>query len=209
MRSHCYAVAVPRKVDVTQQKATIAQAVWRLAARAGLEAVSLREVAAEAGVSMGRVQHYFRTKDAMLLYGLRLAQERIEARVAERLGGLPAPVGAEDVLRAVLEELLGEHPDTRQAIRVSVAYYGRAGEDPQVAELLFGDDPELHRHAATAVRVAQAAGRAAPDLDPVLEAHLMWSLATGLGTEVAFGHTPYARARDLLHYHLDRVLGPR
>src|SRR3954467_4457371 len=40
----------------------------RVAAHQGLEAVSLRHVATEAGVSTGMVQHYFRTKDEMMTF---------------------------------------------------------------------------------------------------------------------------------------------
>ncbi|WP_233157170.1 MULTISPECIES: TetR family transcriptional regulator [Amycolatopsis] len=47
--------------------------------------MSLREVAAEAGVSMGRVQHYFASKDDMLGFALELANER---------AGPGAPAGA-------------------------------------------------------------------------------------------------------------------
>ena len=114
---------VPRKVDIRRhekQKAEIAEAVWRLAARAGLESVSMREVAAEAGVSNGRVQYYFPNKEAMLLYGLQLAQRRMESRVQQRLKELPEPVDGESVLRAVLDEMLGDDPDPRQVIKVSL-----------------------------------------------------------------------------------------
>src|ERR671920_1947963 len=119
---------MPRKIDTEQhekQKVDIAEAVWRLAGRSGLESVSMREVATEAGVSLGRVQYYFPNKDAMLLFGLQLAQRRMESRVYERIRQLREPVDPERVLRAVLDELLGDDPDTRQMIRVSIAYYGR------------------------------------------------------------------------------------
>jgi TetR/AcrR family transcriptional regulator, transcriptional repressor of bet genes len=195
-------------VDVERQQAEIAEAVWRLAARSGLEAVSVREVAAEAGVSAGRVQHYFRTKDAMLLYGMRLAQDRMETRIFDRLRRLPDEASAEDILRAAIDELLGDHPDTRLVRRVGIAYLGRAMEDRHVAEVLFGDDAELRELAATAVRAAQAAHRAAPDLDVEHEARAIWSLVNGLGMEVACGQHSPARARATMQYYLDRLLGP-
>lgn len=199
---------MPRKVDVEQQKGGIARAVWRLAARSGLETVSLREVAAEAGISMGRVQHYFRTKDDMLLYGLRLAQQRMETRIEQRLARLPERAADEDVLRAALDEMLSDDPDTQQAIRVSVAYLPRALDDPQVAEVLFGDDPGLRALAADVVLVAQAEHRASGDLDPEREARLIWTLTNGLATEIACGQTDAATARATVHHYLDRTLGP-
>ncbi len=203
---------MPRSVDIEQherRKSDIARAVWRLAAGSGLESVSMREVAAEAQVSMGRVQYYFRNKDAMLLFGLQLAQQRMEARVVQRLERLPESVDDEDILRAAIEEMLGEDPDTRQAIRVSIAYLPRASGDAEIADLLFGDDAELHASASEVVRAAQAEHRASPELDPDREARIIWSLASSLGIEVAFGQTSIHEARTTMHYYLDRTLGRR
>jgi TetR/AcrR family transcriptional repressor of bet genes len=201
---------MPRKIDTEQhekQKADIAEAVWRLAERGGLESVSVREVAAEAGVSNGRVQYYFPNKEAMLLHGLRLAQRRMEGRVRQRLEQLPEPVDGESVLRAVLDEMLGDDPDTRRAIRVSIAYQGRALEDEHIAELLMGDDDELRAQAASVVQEAKADLRASSGVDAEKEARIIWSLAGSLGTEIAFGQLSGREARATMHYHLDRVLG--
>ena len=52
----------------------------RVAARRGLEDVSLRHVAAEAGVTAGMVQHYFRTKDEMMVFAIGAVRERVEQR---------------------------------------------------------------------------------------------------------------------------------
>jgi len=200
---------VARSVDPDQhsrQRQHIAEALWRLAARAGLEAVSLRDVAAEAGVSMGRVQHYFGNKDEMLLFGLQLAQQRIEERVGERLRDLAGPAEPEDLLRAVLDELLGVHPDTRQALLVSVAFYGRIAGDPKVAAVLTAGDSDLRQLAAEAVRQAQAAGRSSPGLSPEREADLLLIIASGLGVEVALGQRGIDQAREVLAYALDRAL---
>jgi TetR/AcrR family transcriptional regulator, transcriptional repressor of bet genes len=201
---------MPRKIDIEQherQKVNIAEAVWRLAGRAGLESVSMREVATEAGVSLGRVQYYFPNKDAMLLFGLRMAQRRMESRVHELLGQLPESADAESVLRAVLDEMLGDDPDTRRAIRVSIAYQGRALEDEHIAELLMGDDDELRAQAASVVQEAKADLRASSGVDAEKEARIIWSLAGSLGTEIAFGQLSGREARATMHYHLDRVLG--
>lgn len=163
----------------------------------------MREVAAEAGVSVGRVQHYFRSKDAMLLYGLTLAGQRMETRIADRLIGLAG--SPEQLLRAALDEVLGDDQDTRQAIRVNVAFLGRAMEDTQIADVLFQDNAELRALAAYVVRIAQSQGRAA-GLDPEREARIIWSLADALTIELACGQLNAAEASDTMRYHLDRVL---
>src|SRR5690606_40101098 len=57
---------VPKRVDHEERRRLIAAAGRRIAADRGLEGVSLGEVAAEAGISKGLVQHSFPSKDAML-----------------------------------------------------------------------------------------------------------------------------------------------
>lgn len=205
MRPHCYDGGVPRRADVEHQRAHIAHAVWRLAAR-GLERVSLREVAAEAGVSMGRVQHYFPTKDEMLLHGLQLAHQRMQARIEQRLAGMGDRAGNREVLHAVLDELLGEDPDTRQAIRVSVAYATRAVDDPRIAAILTDGDADILALAAEVIGQARDDGRAPADADPEQEARILSALATGLGTAVARHGASVTRAQTTLNYHLRRVL---
>jgi TetR/AcrR family transcriptional repressor of bet genes len=200
---------MPRAVDSQQherQRRLIAHALWRLVERAGLEAVSLRDVAAEAGVSMGRVQHYFAGKDDMLLFGLQLAQEHLGERIEERLARLGTEPDAETVLREILGELLGEHPDTRQALRVSAAYYGRAASDPKIAAVLTDGDDDIRALAADVVRTAQDAGRTDPALSPEREADLLLTLATSLGVDAALGLRSGQDARAALDYALARAL---
>lgn len=62
---------MPRIVDHDQRRREIAFGVLQVMAERGLAAVTLRSVAAAAGVSMGRIQHYFATKDDLLHHACR------------------------------------------------------------------------------------------------------------------------------------------
>lgn len=195
MRPHCYGGVVPRSVDHDTRRSEIADAVLALVARSGTEAVSLRSVAAEAGISMGRVQHYFASKDALLLHALdrshRQMEERIEAR-ARAVGG-----GDRTVLATILDELLGEHPRTRDALRIHAAFATRE-VDERAREILTDGDDEIR---ALAVRVVADAGSADPDTD----AHALLALTGGLSAEVALHGAPVDRARRTLTAMLDRL----
>src|SRR5688572_27595076 len=108
----------------------------RVAAEQGLEAVSLRHVAAAAGVSSGMVQHYFRTKDEMMAFALTVVRERNERRAtaaAGRLGGRPS---AREVLRTLVVELLPLDEPRRADGRVALAFLAYSAVRPAVAELL-------------------------------------------------------------------------
>src|SRR6187397_1438338 len=99
---------MPRKVDHDERRRHIVEALLHIAGTAGLDAVSLREVAQRAGVSMGAVQHYFATKEEMLAYALRhwlslSVHERFTGRVRARLGTETKP---EALLRALAAEYL-------------------------------------------------------------------------------------------------------
>ena len=61
---------MPKQVNREERRRDIAAAVLRIVTTRGVEAASLRAVAAEASVSMGAVQHYFTTKDEMLRFAL-------------------------------------------------------------------------------------------------------------------------------------------
>ena len=61
---------VPKRVDHEERRRQIADALLRTAAARGLHATGMREVAAEAGVSLRLVQYYFGTKEELLLAGM-------------------------------------------------------------------------------------------------------------------------------------------
>ena len=85
---------MPKRVDPLARRHSIAEAVFRLAAARGADAVSLRDVAGEAGVSLGMVQHYFRSKDEMLLFALDHMRDRVARPAAvpsREPGGRRAP----------------------------------------------------------------------------------------------------------------------
>lgn len=191
------------RADPTEQRKRIAEAVLRLMAQGGLEAVSLRTTAKEAGVSMGRVQYYFATKDDLLLEGLREAQERMEARFAERLqeaGGSGA-----QILRAILHEMLGETVETRDAIRIGLAFGTLARSDPQIAEIVGSEDDDIEALAESLIADAQREGRLNAPIDPAIEARGLLALASAFGLEAALYGSESDGAREVLDYHLQRV----
>ena len=124
---------MPKRVDPGERRRLIADALMRVAAERGLEAVSLRHVAAEAGATAGMVQHYFRTKDEMMLFALAVVSERSEARITAAVSALgPAPTPAA-LLRATLLEILPLDEERRADGKVALAFMAYAAVRPEVA----------------------------------------------------------------------------
>ena len=212
-------------MDVKQEsrRARIADAVLELGSREGLERVTLRAVAAEAGVSMGQVQHYFASREDMLFYAVTHGMQGMERRIRERIGIVGADWPDEDadldpddadfdaaleMLGSMLEEMLGADPETRRLLRVGGAFLSLPAPDERIVRALTDDDPQLRGFTAQTVEWAQALGRADSALDPTKEAEILWALVGQLGSDVVLGRLDPADASATLRYALGRVFRP-
>lgn len=196
---------MPKVVDHRERRRHIAEALWRVTVTHGLEGVSLRHVAAEARVSMGMVQHYFTTKDDMLLFSLGAMNERVTERVAHRVGSTAAPATPRSLLRAVLVEMLPLDEERRVEAHVGLAFLARAAIHPSVAAALRASFDELHRFVEEQVCRAQAAGHAPVDLEPQIEAVELLAMVDGLTAHVLAGWRSADTALLLLDRRLDRT----
>ncbi len=199
--------AMPKRVDQHERRTRIADALLRVAAERGAEAVSLRHVAAEAGVSTGMVQHYFRTKDEMLLFALDAVSERTRARLGDDDAGVgpsPAP-GA--FVRALLVQQLPFDDTRRIEDRVALAFHAYAARNPAIAGRLREANAQLRAYLADLVRGAMAAHQAPAHLDPHNTAIALLALVEGLGVQAAVEQYGPQEALDALDVHLEAVFG--
>lgn len=118
---------MPRPPQISADDVT--DALIRVVVEQGLEAVSIRSVAREAGVSIGAVQHYFATKDDLLYAAYVRAIDQVVARAA----GLPDEPDA--YVRALLRELLPLDAQREAELRVALAFTARSVHNPRLAEL--------------------------------------------------------------------------
>jgi AcrR family transcriptional regulator len=203
---------VPRRVDHEQRRAELTAALLRIASTRGLQAVSMREVAAEAGVSLRVVQYYFADKRALMASGLAELVARMDRRVRERaaLRGTGLPPRA--VLEVVLGSVLPTDEDARADQLAWTAYYAAGLTDPEGTaglrdQALSGPDG-LERYLVTTLEKAQEAGDLPPGLDLRAEVVGLLAMANGLTSSVLGTQRPAADAEAVLGYHLDRLFGP-
>ena len=198
MQCDCIGVGACRSRSTTTNAARqIGDAVCRVIAARGLDAVSLRHVAAEAGVSMGRVQHYFATKDEMLMF----AFELISDRVAARFGAIVRSTIPRTFLRAILLELLPLSAAARAEAPVLAAFLAQAVVEPRLGEPLRSGQPRdggvAGGHDHRAVR---------PDGDAERDAMALLAFVDGLMLQVLIGQVTPEAAVDLVDHQLDRVM---
>ncbi|MFC5225478.1 TetR/AcrR family transcriptional regulator [Streptomyces fimbriatus] len=201
---------MPRTADHAQRRAQIVGGLVRVATRDGLHAVTMRAVAAEAGVSVRLVQYYFETKGRLMLAALRHLEEQSHDRWAARLSAQPSPPSP----RARVEALLAEALPTDEAGRTFHVLWTScamlAMTDPEIAAEPFTEGPDrLETQLADLLRHAQADGGLDEAADPDVESARLLALSHGLGTSVLAGRRTPDAALEVLRYHLDRLFTPR
>jgi TetR/AcrR family transcriptional regulator, transcriptional repressor of bet genes len=195
---------MPKQVDHEQRRREITDAVWRIASTQGLEGVSLGQVAAAAGMSKGLVQHYFRSREEMLLHATRRLRERVEERVAAQLDAAASTPRA--VLRALLVALLPTGVDGRTEALVANAFFLRALKDPAIAARFREGDALLREAMAAQLRAAWEAGHLTVGLQPAREADVLLAMVSGLSQAVLLGHLSADNALSAVDGQLDKLL---
>lgn len=108
----------------------ILTAVQDILVQRGIEDVTIRNVAAAAGVSVGAVQHHHRTKDDLIM----AAMNEVSENFIERVSAVLKPEApARENLRAVCIILGGVDDESRTASVIWLAYASKATTSRAVA----------------------------------------------------------------------------
>ncbi|WP_299310320.1 TetR/AcrR family transcriptional regulator [uncultured Croceicoccus sp.] len=118
---------MPANVDHDAKRAEIARISADLISEHGLQAATIRKVAACAGFSTTVVTHYFANKRAMLLAAYRYVAERSQ----ERFDAMAADYISDPLLR--LETLLPIDEEGRNAWRLYFQFWPMADHDEELA----------------------------------------------------------------------------
>jgi AcrR family transcriptional regulator len=176
---------VPRTADHDLRRAQISAAVRALIAESGLDAVTVARTAAAAGISVGLVQHYFRSKDDMLLH----AFEEVSAEVAERVAavvrdGARHERSIADVLLDALDQHLPLDERRRAEYRVVRSFAGRSLDNPDLARVEASTAAALRGEIARGVRNGTECGEVEPGTDAGTAAARIAAVLEGLATQV-------------------------
>ncbi|WP_405491206.1 TetR/AcrR family transcriptional regulator [Streptomyces sp. NBC_00096] len=200
---------MPKRVDHEERRTQIAEALVRVAGRRGLHAVGMRDVAAEAGVSLRLVQYYFETKEKLLLYGLQHLTDRFTARVGARLRAAGPDPGPRATAEALLLAALPTDEESRTFHLLYSSYAILSVTDEALAAQPFIDNPDAAEDALTGlIRHAQDSALADPGVDARTEAISLLAMSATLGTSILVGQRDPDAATGVLRHHLDRIFTP-
>ena len=176
---------MPRTADHAERRRQIAVAVGELVSERGVDGVTVARTAAAAGMSVGLVQHYFRTKDEMLLHAFNHVSASIRGRVDEHVrAGTEHRRPIASILAEALAEFLPLDETRRTEFRVTRAFAGRALDAPALAEVDVATAKALRDDIARAVHNGKECGEVVQDLDPWPAAVRLAAVTEGLATQV-------------------------
>lgn len=191
---------MPKIVDPQQRRALIVDAVFRLVARGGIEAATLRGVADETGLAIGSVRHYFDNHDAIIVAAAREMTERVGSRLLVHRDRLAQDASIKSVL-AALEEFLPLDGRRLDEVRVWVAFTAAAPNRPALADF------SARMRAGTTDAVRRALRRAGAPTDSATVTGTV-AVIDGLclaGTEPKPPRPQEIRAA--LRAHIERICG--
>jgi AcrR family transcriptional regulator len=188
-------------VDPAQRRSDLAEAVWRVVRREGLEGASVRAVAREAGLSMGSLRYYFGTQSELLVFAMRMVTDRIERRVAS----LHLPDDPRRAAETVLLELLPLDDERQAENEVWLAFTARALVDPALRDLRDQGYDVLRNACLRWVRRLVAPTRPPGDVD--LETDRLFALLDGLAVHAAMrpARADASLLTAVLARHLDEL----
>lgn len=194
---------MPKIVDHDRQRVMFAEAALRLVAREGLEGLTMRKVAKEAGLSYGSLFHYFDSKDELLLFAIGHSTAQQGRRVSEftvRYRGLKA-----------LEQLLSDDAlideSSRDEWLVWLAFLYKAALKDSFArmhaELIDGWVARIRG----LLEDAREAGEIRADVDIPFESMALWVYSAGIGQQGLLHPAMFTleTQRKLISSYLDKL----
>ena len=172
---------MPKLIDHDRRREEIAEATWRVIHAQGISGVSIRTVAAEAGISTGSLRHVFPSKADLLVHATELVG-RIEGHLDE-----PDPRA---LVLAVIKELLPLDAERRAEMEVNVALIAEAPGDERVKEVLDVAHATVRDACHHMVAHLHQAGLTAPDLEVEEATTLLHGLVDGLAMHMLVNPDP-------------------
>jgi AcrR family transcriptional regulator len=194
---------MPRLIDHAAREVEVAEAAWRVLSTRGVGALSVRTVAAEAGLATGSLRRAFPSQEALLVFSLQLVAQRVR----ERVGALAASAGPPAPQLAALCELLPLDAARRLEMEVWLHLGSLVAAGGALRDVYESAHQELAAFTAGVLGSLVEAGWARADLDLALEARRLHALVDGLALHLVRqdAAAPTAWATDVLTAHLDAL----
>ena len=184
-------MSVDRNTTITGTAAVIADAAIRVMVSQGLDALSVRNVATEAGVAPGTVQYQMGKRDDIIAKAFVRSLQRQESRALTQTDATDFHA----VFHGRLAELLPIGPVQREDSAVWVIVGAAASTREWLADL-YAEVTKFRARVSEGLEAAQRFGKLARGLSPEQGARLVTALVNGL--TIDYLNAPVDSSKQLL-----------
>lgn len=193
---------MPRLIDHDARTREIAAASLRVLERDGLAALSVRNVAEEAGIAVASLRRAFPTQHALREHCLLLVEERVSTRIRALRGDVPG----RRLVEEILAQLLPLDHDRRVELRAQIQLGVLALTDARLRDSVRRLDGAVAAACRACIDMLEAVGELGMGRDPGAEAQRLHALLDGAALHAVWGGDADAEAaRVLIAAHLDDI----
>jgi AcrR family transcriptional regulator len=195
-----------RQADHNERRRLFAAAALAVISREGLEGLTMREVAKEAGFTTGALTHYFQSKDEVLIAVSEYGAEVVRPPMDDAASG----ASARQALRDLFYTILPTSTAMKAQWRFWLAFWERAAHSPQVQRVMRERYVEYVGRVSAVIRRGQAQGEVDAKVDAESVAREIVALVDGIGVQVLIGAGKFTSVtqRQYVDSFLDLRLGP-
>jgi len=187
---------MPVFVDREERRQKVIAVASRLIAEAGLEAVTVRDVAVAAACSTAIVSHYFHNKRELLFLTYNASIERATERSEAAM--------ASGDLKSFVAELMPLDEERLIEWKIWLAFWAKAVADPEIAEMQRACVLRARNNIQHVLGKLDARGALVPGLDLEDEARRILTSIMGMAVQVMFDPDDWPAERQ--HALVDRDL---
>lgn len=177
---------MPKLVDHDRRREEIAEATWRVILAEGISGVSIRTVAAEAGLSTGSLRHVLPSKTELLVHAMQLVDRRAWERIQSHLDE-PDP---RTLVLAVIKELLPLDAERRAEMEVNIALIAEAPGSEEIRRVRDETYDVLRDVCRRMIARLHEARLTAPELDIEAATTMLHGLIDGLAMHMLINTDP-------------------
>lgn len=171
---------MPKQVDHDLRREDLAKAAYKVIAKRGLAAATMRDVSTASGWSSGAIVHYLPSKDEILLaaagYSLKRVQARVDA-VRGKAKGLAA-------LRLANLDMLPFDDEMTGFRRIWLSLWERAEHNPAISRFM-SERYDYSRQASSAlIREAQEMGEIPLEVNAEDAAGVLVAVGDGISIQI-------------------------
>jgi AcrR family transcriptional regulator len=196
---------MPKIVDHQKQKEKVAQAVWQVILKSGIDKATVRNIAEEANLSVSTMRHYFTNQSELLYFSMNLIIERMEERIQSRVQQFDGPPF--EAAQKIVQFFIPQNKEEQIELQVWLAFHAKALSDDKMSELSDKMYSDVYRGMEWALHILKKSNLLKQDLDLELEIDRLYGLVDGLAIHRILKPDllPPEKIRAIVSHHLKEL----